>query len=166
MFIKTSLIILLAVLAISLEDINLLKASILITESQPKNLLNNKQTATKSSSKKIAKKIKNKKLWKITLPPFCHFYEYKNLYQYREDLIANYLMVDCGRMTKNNARQFMGRILESQGWRFCYSALVQAAWIKDDIITTVVESENNDESLSYPFRISQMIHNSDFECER
>lgn len=134
--------------------------------------MKNEQTTIISLAKKTTKKNdrQNKQsinlgkkligLKKIILPPFCNFYKSEEMRW----------IVDCGRITRNDARFFMGKILESQGWEFCHRALIQAAWIKDNIITHVVEGESlyGDESPSYPFSLSQykLYEPRDFYCEK
>lgn len=92
-------------------------------------------------------------LMSITLPSYCSF----TLDASASSSLSGekVWIIDCGRTTKNNARGFMGKILGSQGWKFCNSQTATADWWKDGVITGVMESENSGSASSYTFHISQ-----------
>jgi hypothetical protein len=79
----------------------------------------------------------------ISFPSYCSFSIDKTTNE------PNAWIIGCGENTKNNARGFMGKILESQGWKFCGGGLSTAWWWKNGVITNVVEGSE------YAFRLSQ-----------
>lgn len=93
----------------------------------------------KSSDKEVSGLVS------FTIPSYCSF----------SGSTEKGWIVDCGKNTKNDARGFMGRILETQGWKFCDSGLANAHWWKNGVITGVSESENDSSAASYPFHVSQ-----------
>ncbi len=91
----------------------------------------------------------------ITFPSYCSF----------SGSAENGWMVDCGKNTKNDARKFMEKILETQGWKFCDSGLGSASWWKNGVYTSVSESSNSSSAASYPFRVFQSKGAEETACQ-
>jgi hypothetical protein len=100
-------------------------------------------TTTKSNIGKLNKKFTG--LMPIFFPSYCSF----------SGNAKNGWIINCGKNTNNDARGFMSKILESQGWEFCTSGLTKASWWKKGVITVVFESETSSKANSYSFRLTQ-----------
>jgi hypothetical protein len=95
----------------------------------------------------------------IAFPSFCNFT--KKPAQDPTIKTENW-SIDCGVTTNNDARGFMGKILESQGWKFCDGQIATATWWKKGVMVRVMESQAGHNSTSYPFEIT--LYNNQ-ECK-
>jgi hypothetical protein len=162
-FANVILIILVVVLAGALGYVILIKKSAPAEQPQSNNLQNTQTTTPPPTNNTVSQNqpptTKSSKelsgLVSITFPSYCSF----------SGSIANGWVVDCGKNTKNDARGFMDKILEPQGWKLCESGLAHATWWKNGILTEVAESENDSSAVSYPFRLTQRNGEKYGECQ-
>ena len=161
-FANIVLIILVVILAGALGYVTLVKKSAPVEQPQSNNLQNTQTTTPPPANNTVSQNqppINQGKelsgLAPITFPSYCSF----------SGSAENGWMVDCGKNTKNDARGFMGKILETQGWKFCDSGLGSASWWKSGVYTSVSESSNSSSAASYPFRVFQSKGAEETACQ-
>ncbi len=151
-FITIVLIVLVVIAVFALGYGALVKAPAPIEQAQVSNLQSRPTTTPLRTNESVSQKLPQAPsgkvladLMPITLPSYCDFSQ-------NAEKVWN---VNCGRNTKNAAREFMGTILESQGWRLCERGLPYAIWVKNGVQTIVTESLEDSDAASYPFNLGQ-----------
>ncbi len=161
------LIVLVVVLAGALGYVTLVKKSAPVEQPQTNNSQNTQSTTPPATNNTVSKNPSQVNsgnilsgLVSISFPSDCSFSpDTSTGQQYR-------WTIDCGKITKADARGFMGKVLESQGWKFCDNGLATASWWKNGVITGIAEGPNsaysNPPANSYPFYLFQ---GKGSECE-